>query len=331
MSTSKPNTEVVVDHDFIDVVSSKLKFKNTDQGLFLISSNIDDEKPDLLEYVCARLDVVAVMRDMESSQWSRLVKWHDPDGIQHELSIPLSLLQGDGAEVRRVLAVDGLDISPQPKMRYAMLRYIAEAHCPMRAWGVEKTGWYRCSDGYAFVLPDCSIGTTKEIIRLQFKSTSQAYRLAGTAEQWRSEVAALCSGNSRCILALCTGFASMMLEFAGLESGGINIKGISSTGKTTALIAAASIFGGHNYINRWRATTKGLESLAAMHNDTLLILDELAQVDPKEAGEIAYLLANGQGKQRSSQTGAAKQRQSWRLLFLSAGEIGLVQHMAQGG
>jgi putative DNA primase/helicase len=106
---------------------------------------------------------------------------------------------------------------------------------------------------------------------------------------------------------------------------------VLSTGKTTALAAAASLFGGPSYVNRWRATSNGLESLAALHNDTLLILDELAQVDPREAGEIAYMLANGQGKQRSARTGGAKARQSWRLLFLSAGEIGLAQHMADGG
>ncbi|WP_457589305.1 DUF927 domain-containing protein, partial [Legionella pneumophila] len=46
----------------------------------------------------------------------------------------------------------------------------------------------------------------------------------------------------------------------------------------------------------WRSTTNGLEGLAALHNDGLLILDELSQMDPREAGEAAYLLANGQGK-----------------------------------
>jgi putative DNA primase/helicase len=196
---------------------------------------------------------------------------------------------------------------------------------------VERTGWFRCDDGYVFVLPDQAIGESKEVVRFQSDTTTRTYALAGTAEGWRAEVAGLCAGNSRCVLALCVGLASMLLEFSGIESGGINLKGSSSTGKTTALAAAASLFGGPSYVNRWRATSNGLESLAALHNDTLLILDELAQVDPREAGEIAYMLANGQGKQRSARTGGAKARQSWRLLFLSAGEIGLAQHMADGG
>lgn len=123
----------------------------------------------------------------------------------------------------------------------------------------------------------------------------------------------------------------MLLQFSGLESGGINLRGDSSTGKTTALRAAASVFGGPGYVQRWRATGNGIEAAATQHNDTLLLLDELKQVDPKEAGEISYMLANGQGKHRAKQDGTAKPVQTWRLLFLSAGEISLAQHMASVG
>ncbi len=61
------------------------------------------------------------------------------------------------------------------------------------------------------------------------------------------------------------------------------------------------------------------------------MLDELAQVDPKEAGEVAYMLANGSGKARAGKNGAARARQEWRLLFLSAGEVGLAQHISESG
>ncbi|MEO5347911.1 MAG: DUF927 domain-containing protein, partial [Magnetococcus sp. YQC-9] len=84
-------------------------------------------------------------------------------------------------------------------------------------------------------------------------------------------------------------------------------------------------------LQRWRATSNGLEGLAALHNDTLLCLDELAQVAPTEAGEIAYMLANGTGKTRSSRDGSARRKATWRVLFLSAGEIGLAEHMRTAG
>ena len=79
-----------------------------------------------------------------------------------------------------------------------------------------------------------------------------------------------------------------------------------------------------DYLHRWRATTNGLEALASLRSDTLLVLDELSQVDPKEAGEIAYMLANGSGKARAGKTGAVRPRYDWRILFLSAGEIGFI-------
>lgn len=52
------------------------------------------------------------------------------------------------------------------------------------------------------------------------------------------------------------------------------------------------------FVRTWRITDKALEALATRHNDTLLILDEMSQVDPNQAGEVAYMLGNGRGKGR---------------------------------
>jgi uncharacterized protein (DUF927 family) len=81
----------------------------------------------------------------------------------------------------------------------------------------------------------------------------------------------------------------------------------------------------------WRATGNAIESLTREHNDTVLLLDELGQVDPQEAGDIAYTLGNGQTKARSNVNGDAKETSTWRLLFISTGEIGLADHVAAGG
>ena len=43
------------------------------------------------------------------------------------------------------------------------------------------------------------------------------------------------------------------------------------------------------------------------------------------------MLANGTGKVRASRTGQTRNKATWRLLFLSAGEISLSQHMNSGG
>jgi putative DNA primase/helicase len=62
-----------------------------------------------------------------------------------------------------------------------------------------------------------------------------------------------------------------------------------------------------------------------------MILDEMGQADGREVGDIIYMLGNGAGKQRAGRSGAARSRKSWRILFLSTGELTLETKMAEAG
>ncbi len=115
------------------------------------------------------------------------------------------------------------------------------------------------------------------------------------------------------------------------ENGGFHLVGASSTGKTTCLHVAASVFGGKDYIQRWKATSNGIEGIAKMYNDLLLPLDEMGEISPKDAGEVAYMLGNGMGKGRADKNGEARNRAKFRCLFLSIGEVNLAQHMLEDG
>lgn len=159
-----------------------------------------------------------------------------------------------------------------------------------------------------------------------------AFGVLRTATEWRDGVGGLAAGNTRLVFAVSAAFAGPLAEIVGEDSGGFHLRGKSSSGKSTALKAAASVWGDPAaYVRVWRATANGLEGLAALHNDGVLILDELSQCDPREAGEAAYLLANGQGKARAARNGTARASQRWRLLFLSAGEESLTALMARAG
>lgn len=157
------------------------------------------------------------------------------------------------------------------------------------------------------------------------------YAAVGSLDDWRRNVARRCQDNSRLVLAVSAMFAGPLLHFTGATGGGFHLVGGSSSGKSTALRVAASVVGPPEYAREWRSTANGLEGVAVLHNDATLILDELAQIDPKQAGDAAYLLANGNGKSRANRAGEARAAARWRLLILSAGEVGLAQHMAEVG
>lgn len=304
------------------------RFEVSPSGVFFVDAGKDgNERPP--RWICSPLSVVAMTRDAKSGEWGRLLEWHDADQVLHQWVMPQELLQGDGSDVRRELARRGLSIAPAKFPRDLLAAYLQVWPVEARARCVERLGWY----GSVYVTPSESIGQQDEIVVFQnAHALEPAFAVSGTAEEWRASVAALASGNSRLVFALSVAFAGSLAEVVGEDSGGFHLRGGSSSGKSTALKVAASVWGNPStYPRLWRATANGLEGLAALHNDGLLILDELSQIDPKEAGEAAYLLANGQGKARASRTGAARQSARWRLLFLSAGEESLTALMARAG
>lgn len=323
LSENNPTSGDSVAHDY-----GGGRFEISPHGVFFIGTDKDGNELSP-RWICSPLAVVAMTRDAKSGEWGRLLEWRDDDQVRHQWAMPLELLQGDGSDVRRELARLGLSIAPSKAARDLLASFLQVWPVQARARCVERLGWH----GAVYVTPAESIGQDDEIVVFQnAHALEPAFAVSGTAGEWRDSVAALASGNSRLVFALSVAFAGALADVVGEDSGGFHLRGGSSSGKSTALKAAASVWGDPStYPRLWRATANGLEGLAALHNDGLLILDELSQIDPKEAGEAAYLLANGQGKARASRTGAARQSARWRLLFLSAGEESLTALMARAG
>lgn len=295
------------------------------KGVWLIET---DRAP---RWVCAPAEPVARVRDPRNHGWGLLVEFMDPDRALHRVIVPAALFRGDGAEVAGLLLDQGLQIAPRGKP--ALVEYLQTASPKARARVTNRTGWHDAGpDGAVFVLPDAAIGSNAgQWIYESEGGGASTFAMRGNLREWQSEVASLCSGNSRLLFAVSVCFASPLLYLLGSESGGFHFRSNSGDGKTTALRVAASVCGGADFMQRWRATSNGLEALASAHCDAPLLLDELAQMDPREAGETCYMLANGSGKSRAGRTGGARDRANWRLLFLSCGEIGLSEHLAEIG
>jgi hypothetical protein len=113
-------------------------------------------------------------------------------------------------------------------------------------------------------------------------------------------------------LAISASLAGPLLHVAGLESGGIHLFGNSSTGKTTLLKLAASVWGDGGLVHSWRATSNGLEGIANRTSDVALILDELGQLETREAATSLYMLASGAGKVRMNRNATLQDIKTWR-------------------
>ncbi|RDS79898.1 DUF927 domain-containing protein [Dyella monticola] len=280
-------------------------------------------------WICSPLRVAADTRDMQGGEWGRLLVFPDRDGREHRWCMPMQMLAGGGEELRGELLREGLTITSNTKDRGKLADYIQTEKPKAAARCVTRTGWH----GDVFVLPRETFGEADgESVLFQSASLDGvALGQGGTLEGWREQVAARCVGHSRLVLSICAGFAGPCLGLLGMDGGGFHLRGASSTGKSTALSVATSLYGSPSFLRTWRNTDNALEGIAAMHSDLLLVLDEIGQLEPKHAGAVAYLLANGQGKGRAARDGSPRALTTWRVLFLSAGEIGLGDLVTQSG
>jgi putative DNA primase/helicase len=284
-------------------------------------------------WVCAPLKVSARTRADDSNGWGNLLEFSDLDGNPKAWAMPSALLSGEGTEWIGRLRDMGLEMATGPRTRNLLAQYINTRRPVERVTCTDRVGWH----GPVYVLPSSSIAPdelAEDGRHYVFQSDSgmeDTFRRHGTLDEWRAAVSALAVGNSRVVFALACAFAGPTVRPAGIESGGFHFRGDSSVGKTTALKVAASVWGRPTFMQRWRTTDNALEAIASQHCDCTLILDEFGQLDPKVAGECAYMLANESEKGRATRGAMLRKRRTWRLLFLSSGEISLADHMAEAG
>lgn len=304
-------------------------FQLTDKGVYY---HEPDKSP---RWICSPLSVVALVRDPQNAGWGLLAEFSDPDRNPHRIIIPMQLFRGDGAEVAGLLLDRGLKIAP--RARPMLIEYLQTARSNKRARITGRTGWHETTSaadgkpGAVFVLPNEAIGAGRDEWIFDSESPATTFTTRGSVKGWQQEVAALCRGNSRLLFTVSVAFAAPLLYLTGSEGGGFHLRGNSSDGKTTALRVAASVCGGRDFLQTWRNTDNALETTAQQHCDAPLLLDEIAQVDARAAGECVYMLANGGAKGRAQRMGGLRARASWRVLFLSAGEIGLLEQMSEAG
>jgi putative DNA primase/helicase len=301
------------------------RFTLNDRGVWF--AEVDSEgRPKAPLWVCSRLEVTARTRDVNGGDWGYLLDFDDPAGQPRQWAAPAKMLAADGAEFRGVLLSLGLRISTASRARQLLATYVQSREPAAFARCVDRVGWH---SGGVYVLPDEVLGDASERLIFQTEAaTENTLRQRGTLAQWRDRVAAYAVGNSRLAFCISISFAGMVLRPSGEGGGGFNLVGPSSGGKSTTLRLAASVYGPAAYAQNWRSTSNAIEGTAAAHCDRTLILDEIAQIDAREVGECAYMLSNGSGKARASRTGQPRPRLSWLLMLLSAGEVGIAQHMA---
>jgi putative DNA primase/helicase len=283
-------------------------------GLYLGEKRISDP-----------IKVTALSRTVANDGWKKTICFLNMDGEKCTCHLSQKTLL-DKTETLKILGDLGFNLNCDPRN---LVAYLLQAKPLKRLREVLKIGWI---DQDTFICPSFSICKKENEELFLSSDESHGFEKKDSLEEWQEQICALCEGNSILTLALCVGLSGVLLNPLNIEPVMVNLVGRSSIGKTTALYVAASLWGNpKRFIQQWRTTSNALEALAEYHNDCLLILDELGQIQASEIGNTVYMLGNAKGKKRLNKDSELKPSKEWNLAVLSSGEIGIADKIAESG
>ena len=276
------------------------------------------------------IELLGEARDSQSGNWGLLLRFLDPDGIEHDFILDRAKLAGEPSAWIGELMASGWRADGRRGNRLLLADCFTRCASQVRIRTVDKAGWVE--DGQAFVLPTETLGNGAEKYLLAPRPAKNIFSRGGSFEGWASTVGQWAVGNYLLFFAVCAALAGSLLKILGLESGGFHFSGPTSSGKTTVLKAASSVWGQPDEFGlTWNSTSSGLEGRAALHSDTLLSLDEIGQAPERALRDSAYLLANETGKARARQDGTGRPPAQWRVMIQSSGECFFAESLKMAG
>lgn len=172
---------------------------------------------------------------------------------------------------------------------------------------------------------------------ISFKNLYGAVSSKGNMAQWQLAAYDCRRMSVTARILLAASFASPLLSVVGSLPFFVHLWGVDSgTGKTVALMLAASVWGNPelgSYVQTFNATQVGQERTAAFLNHLPMCIDEL-QLTKDSRGKTSfdvYQLAQGVGRSRGRKSGGVELAPTWRCCFLTTGETPLTSISAGAG
>lgn len=170
-----------------------------------------------------------------------------------------------------------------------------------------------------------------------FRATFESIKSVGSRKTWLTLAQQIRRGNVMARIVLAASFASVLVAPTGALPFFVHLwGGESGTGKTVALMLAASVWGSPEmgrYIQTFNSTVVGREKLASFLNNLPLMVDEL-QLARDSRGKLmfdVYSLAEGVGRTRGTKTGGVERTPTWANTILTTGETPITSAGAGAG
>lgn len=172
---------------------------------------------------------------------------------------------------------------------------------------------------------------------MSYRHIFQSVETKGSYETWVDAMRKVRAEKSVGRIVLAASFASAILQPCGLLPFFVHLWGGTETGKTVALMIAASVWanpGVGNFVTTFNSTQVGMEMTASFLNSMPMCVDELqiqSSAGVKDFDKIIYQLTEGTGKTRGSKHGGLQKQNVWKNCIITNGEHPISNSNSGGG
>ncbi|MCD8204981.1 MAG: DUF927 domain-containing protein [Coprobacillus sp.] len=255
---------------------------------------------------------------------------YKPGDIWRDITVSKAVL----ASTQKITAIAGSGIAVTSNNAKALMQYIfdfehlnykeiPEHKCVSRLGYIPGEGFSPYVDGVEFA---GDVG---------YESAYKAIHSFGDCEESIKILDGCRKMSLTARLVIDAAFASTLVAPLGALPFFVHLWGTDSgTGKTVALMAAASVWGDPtmgNYIKTFNSTTVGYEKMAAFLNHLPMLLDELQLTKSSKSRQPfdVYQLAQGVGRTRGNAAGGVDRTSTWANCIITTGESPITD-MASG-
>lgn len=328
----------IPDDTFLDdpnVIPSYPKpyFRGKTGGIYLRTTNADGDIDERLIYH-NDLYVIRRIKDQESGECV-VIRLHLPhDGVRQFL-LPLTAATSR-EEFRKTMSMQGVAVLKMDDLMNYITVWVNDLQSRTVADEARRQfGWAR--DGEIFILGDMEYRIAGTGVNHPSTATDpyfSAFVPKGTLAGWKNAINFYNKeGLEFHQMVVCAGFGSILMEFVpNINAAGLHMySSDSGWGKTTALYAAASIWGKYeDLVISAKDTSNFSMNRAEVYKNLPFCIDEVTKLDPKALSDFAMSITDGKQKGRMSSGSNAERYRGdrWSLLAMTTANTSLIERVS---
>jgi len=308
-------------------------FRGANGGVYMHFKDKDGNTEDKVIY---QNDLYVVKRIMDVEVGEAIVmRLHLPqDGIR-EFTVPLTSVTSK-EELRKQLSMHGIAVLRMDDIMAYTTTWVTQLQAKSVAEEARRQFGWTDDDCGGFVLGNEEITINETKFNPPSTPTASlfpSFEPKGTLEDWKDTVNFYNRDNFELHqFVLGTSFGSPLMKFSPINCAALHIYSKESgVGKTTAMIAGASVWGSpEDLIMHERDTYNTKMNRGEIYHNLPMYMDELTNTSGKELSNLAYQLTGGRQRGRMSASSNVERHrgEAWKLLAVTTGNTSMVERIS---